>query len=77
MLQLLVNPLRSFVLIGLIAGPSLAQCGNEALKLLPDDGDSTNFFGGAVAASGTTVVIGAAVHEGIGAVYLFDTTTGQ
>ena len=58
--------------------------GTQLAKLLPDDGTAWEFFGFAVAISGTTAIIGLAeddddnngTHTNEGSAYLFDTTTG-
>ena len=55
--------------------------GQQIAKLLPSDGTAGDFFGGSVAISGTTAVVGAygdgdnGVYSG--SAYLFDTITGQ
>ena len=55
--------------------------GGQIAKLLPDDGAVGDRFGGSVAISGTTAIIGAHSDEdnGVlsGSAYLFDTTTGR
>ncbi|MCH8045257.1 MAG: PEP-CTERM sorting domain-containing protein [Planctomycetes bacterium] len=55
--------------------------GRQLFKLTPSDGRRADIFGEAVAISGNTAIIGAALHEeaGIatGAAYLFDVTTGE
>ncbi len=60
--------------------------GQQLFKLLPDDGAEVDQFGGSVAISGTTAIVGAAndddacpgdVNCNSGSAYLFDTTTGQ
>ena len=54
---------------------------NEDFKLLPSDGAGEDFFGFAVAVSGTTAVVGAHFDDdnggNSGSAYLFSTTTGQ
>ncbi len=48
----------------------------ETFQLLADDGAPLDFFGGAVAISGTTAIVGAFGDDDFGSAYLFDTTTG-
>ena len=54
--------------------------GEQIAKLLPDDGAEQDWFGGSVAISGATAIVGAGGDDdnGIssGSAYLFDTTTG-
>ena len=55
--------------------------GLQIAKLLPEDGTSYHYFGGSVAISGTTAMVGADQDDdngtSSGAAYLFDTSTGQ
>ena len=55
--------------------------GRQIFKLLPDDGAALDHFGGSVAISGVTAIIGAPLDADngslSGSVYLFDTTKGQ
>ncbi len=55
--------------------------GQQLAKLLPSDGAEENFFGGSVAISGATAVVGAEADNDNGAfsgsAYVFDTITGQ
>jgi len=55
--------------------------GQQLFKLLPSDGAAEDYFGSAVAISGTTAVVGAYWDDdngtNSGSAYLFDTTTGQ
>ncbi|MCH8152269.1 MAG: hypothetical protein IH830_07840, partial [Planctomycetes bacterium] len=50
--------------------------GRQLAKLLPDDGATADFFGGSVAISGTTAIVGALGHDdngdNSGSAYLFD-----
>jgi len=61
--------------------PAIGQTINETRKFLPHDGAEGDRFGGFVAISDTTVVVGAFRDddngEDSGSVYLFDRTTGQ
>ena len=70
----------SLVALFLAAGMTQAGIGDQLVKLLPTDGDSGDFFGIAVAISGTTAIVGAEYDEAIdiasGSAYLFDTSTG-
>ena len=54
--------------------------GAQVAKLLPSDGASADYFGYAVAISGTTAIVGAWANDApvanAGSAYLFDTTTG-
>ncbi len=58
-----------------------AATGQQVAKLLADDGAAFHYFGGSVAISGATAIVGASGDgdNGFesGAAYLFDTTTGQ
>ncbi len=59
-----------------------ATTSQQLFKLLADDGAAEDQFGGCVAISGTTTIVTAytddnANGENAGAVYLFNTTTGQ
>ena len=55
-----------------------SDTGGQPLKLLANDGAERDFFGGSVAISGTTAIVGAVdVKPDLGSVYLFDTITGQ
>ena len=56
--------------------------GGQIAKLLPGDGAAGDRFGGSIAVSGTTAIVGASLantRNGIdsGSAYLFDTTTGN
>jgi len=51
--------------------------GQQIAKLLPEDGAVADYFGYAIAVSGTTALVGAWSGSGSGSAYLFDTTTGQ
>ncbi|MBL1217872.1 MAG: hypothetical protein D8M59_10300 [Planctomycetes bacterium] len=55
--------------------------GLQLVKLLPADGHQDDYFGSAVAISGTTVVIGSRLDDDngrdSGSAYVFDITTGQ
>lgn len=55
--------------------------GGQLFKLMPSDGGVEHRFGCSVSISGTTAIVGARGHDDhgqfSGAVYLFDTTTGQ
>lgn len=55
--------------------------GEQIFKLLPEDGATSDFFGGSVGISGTTAIVGAWLDDdnssNSGSAYLFDTTTGQ
>jgi len=56
--------------------------GQELFKLTPSDGMAENNFGGSVSMSGTTAIVGDTRStflepDLVGAVYLFDTTTGE
>ncbi|MCH8047440.1 MAG: FG-GAP repeat protein [Planctomycetes bacterium] len=57
------------------------QTGRQLFKLTPSDGRANDIFGDAVAISGNTAIIGAALHgeagNETGAAYLFDVTTGE
>jgi len=57
-------------------------CWQEQVKLLASDGETEDRFGISVGISGNTAIVGAYMFGtsgwgGIGAAYLFDTTTGQ
>ena len=55
--------------------------GRQLFKLQPSDGAELNHFGGSVAISGATAIVGASGDDenglGSGSAYLFDTTTGK
>ena len=55
--------------------------GRQIVELLPDDGAAFDLFGGSVAISGTTAIVGARGDddngEQSGSAYLFDITTGK
>ena len=55
--------------------------GRQLFKLTPSDGRANDVFGEAVAISGNTAIVGAALHgeagNETGAAYLFDVTTGE
>ena len=55
--------------------------GQQIAKLLADDGAAGDHFGGSVAISGTTAIVGAHTDDdngsNSGSAYLFDATTGQ
>lgn len=55
--------------------------GQQLAKLLPDDGNASDYFGNSVDISGDVVIIGAWGHDAngsnSGAAYLFDLNTGQ
>ncbi len=53
-----------------------ALSGTQVRKLLASDGARNDLFGEAVAADGSTLVIGASRAGGIGATYIFDLTNG-
>ncbi len=50
--------------------------GLQIHKLLPDDGGVVDYFGGSVAISGNTAIVGSNGSNS-GSAYLFDVTTGQ
>ena len=55
--------------------------GQQIAKLLPEDGEAGEFFGGSVSIGATTAIVGAWRDDDngdwSGSAYLFDTTTGQ
>jgi hypothetical protein len=55
--------------------------GQQIAKLLPSDGEATDYFGVSVGISGTTAIVGACFDDdngsSSGSAYLFDITTGQ
>jgi len=57
-----------------------ATTGEQTFKLVPDDGETYDYFGHSVAISGTTVIVGAQGDDdngtGSGSAYLFDAATG-
>ncbi|MCK4873234.1 MAG: FG-GAP repeat protein [Phycisphaerales bacterium] len=65
----------------LSTAPAHADPGDELFKLLASDGVEGDWFGDAVAISGTTAIVGAYGDDDngdwSGSAYLFDTTTGQ
>ena len=58
-----------------------AATGQQRMKIQPEELDYNDVFGGSIAISGTTLVVGAIgdddMGEAFGAVYLFDKTTGE
>ncbi len=67
----------------LVLSTALAQAdlGDQLFKLLADDGAESDLFGGSVAISGTTAIVGTLGDDdsgsSSGSAYLFDTITGQ
>ncbi len=58
-----------------------ATTGGQLMKLLPDDGAASDYFGYSVAMDGTTAIVGAHQDDdngsNSGSAYLFDATTGD
>ncbi len=70
----------AITLTSMIALPAAGQVINEQLKLHPDDGAADDWFGGSVAISGTTALVGAPNDRNNtlrGSAYLLDVTTGH
>ena len=72
----------SFCLIGgTSTAPAYADLGDQLFKLLADDGAQADQFGASVAISGTTLMVGARLHDDngnlSGSAYLFDMATGR
>ena len=77
-----MRPILAALAIATIsAAPARAQSLTENTTLTASDADVNDQFGGAVAISGTTAVIGSFLDDdndlNSGSAYLFDTTTGQ
>ena len=77
----LIMPLLAAGAMVLSTGPAHADLGDQLFKLLPDDGEASDWFGFSVAISGSTAIVGARSDDDngrlSGSAYLFDTATGQ
>lgn len=71
----------AFIATIVLTTPAYADLGDQLFKLLADDGAANDHFGGTVAISGTTAIVGAYFDDDngtdSGSACLFNTTTGQ